>query len=461
MEKVLEVVILAAGQGTRMKSALAKVLHPIGGTPMLSHVIATAKQLSPQRIHVVYGHGGDTIQSQFGDDDLNWCLQHEQLGTGHAVLQAIDHVSSAAIVLVLYGDVPLIREQTLHGVLQALPGHVLSLLTANLDKPEGYGRILRDEQGKVRGIVEEQDASEVEKRISQVNTGFLAAGADDLKRWLSKTNQNNAQGEYYLTDCTRLAIQEGGSVTVVDCNDVEEIMGINDKQQLAVCERAYQRRQALQLMEQGVTLRDPARLDVRGKVIVGRDINIDINVILEGQIQLGDDVKVGANCIIKDSSIGAGTEIKPNSVIEQADIGNRCQIGPFTRIRPQTNLADEVHLGNFVEVKKSFIDATSKVNHLSYIGDSEIGKRVNVGAGTITCNYDGANKHKTKIGDDVFIGSDTQLIAPVELGDGTTIGAGSTITKDTPTNQLTLSRAPQVSIKGWQRPRKAKAEGKN
>ena len=364
-------------------------------------------------------------------------------------------------MVVLYGDVPLIREETLHKVLQALPGNALSLLTATLEKPEGYGRILRDEEGAVRGIVEEKDATENEKRISEINTGILSAGADELKRWLNKTYQNNIQGEYYLTDCTGLAVQEGSSIADVDCHDVEEVMGINDKRQLAACERVYQRRQAEYLMDQGVTLLDPARLDIRGKVVVGRDVSIDMNVILQGKIEIGDDVIIGANCIIKDSVIGTGTEIKPNSVIEQADIGDRCQVGPFTRIRPQTRLADAVHLGNFVEVKKSFIDTTSKVNHLTYIGDSEIGKRVNVGAGTITCNYDGANKHRTRIGDDVFIGSDTQLIAPIVLGDGATIGAGSTITKDAPEDQLTLSRAPQVTIEGWQRAGKGKTKGKD
>ncbi len=456
MEKVLEVIILAAGQGTRMKSALPKVLHPIGGAPMLSHVISTSKCLSPQHIHVVYGHSGDSVRSQVDNDGLNWCHQAEQLGTGHAVLQALKHVSPAANVLVLYGDVPLIREQTLRRVLQSLPGHALSLLAVTLDNPKGYGRILRDDQGAVHRIVEEKDASEAEKSISQVNTGFLTARANDLQRWLRKTNQNNAQGEYYLTDCTAIAVQEGGSVTVVDCPDAEEVMGINDKRQLAVCERAYQRRRANELMDRGVTLRDPARFDVRGTVEVGRDVSIDVNVVLEGIIEIGDRVTIGANCIVKNSLIGAQTEIKPNSVIEDAIIGDRCQIGPFTRIRPQTRLADEVHLGNFVEVKKSFINSKSKVNHLTYIGDSEIGKRVNVGAGTITCNYDGANKHRTRIGDDVFIGSDTQLIAPIVLGDGATIGAGSTITKDAPEDKLTLSRAPQVTIKGWQRASKGK-----
>lgn len=455
MERNLAVVILAAGQGTRMNSVLPKVVHPIGGRPMLSHVIASAQRLSPQQIHVVYGHGGERVKHSLGNAQVQWCLQAEQLGTGHALMQALPEVEPQATVLVLYGDVPLIRGETLQLLLSHCEHYAISLLSVELEDPTGYGRIIR-EGHVVHKIIEEKDASEAQRAISEVNTGILAAKAKDLDRWLGQITNDNAQGEYYLTDCIAQAVTEGGSVNAMVCTDAREVMGINDKCQLAACERTFQQRQAERLMRVGVTLLDPARVDVRGEVSVGSDVSVDINVIFEGKVALGDGASIGPNCILRDTVIGPGTRILANTVIEEATIGQRCEIGPFTRIRPATRLADEVRLGNFVEVKKSVIEDGSKVNHLSYIGDSEVGRRVNVGAGTITCNYDGANKHTTRIGDDVFIGSDTQLIAPVTVGDGATIGAGSTITKDAPENRLTLSRARQLSIEGWRRPRKSK-----
>ncbi len=452
----LEIIVLAAGQGTRMRSDLPKVLHPVGGRPLLGHVLEVARGLSPKSIHVVYGHGGEDLIARFESPGLNWCHQSPQLGTGHAVQQALPGVEPGACVLVLYGDVPLIRAETLRALLDHLPGHGLALLSVELSDPGGYGRVLRAPEGAVRAIVEERDAQGRERDITEVNTGILAARAGDLRRWLERLDNDNAQGEYYLTDCVAAAVGEGLTVSAVVCPDPSEVMGVNDKAQLAVCERAYQRRQAEHLMRAGATLLDPARLDVRGQVTVGRDVTLDIDVILEGEVSLGDGVHIGAHCVIRDAHIAAGTVVRPFTVIERAELGERCQIGPYTRIRPDTRLADEVHLGNFVEVKKAFIDERSKVNHLSYIGDSLVGKRVNVGAGTITCNYDGAHKHTTRIGDDVFIGSDTQLIAPLSVGDGATIGAGTTLTRDAPPGQLTLGRARQVSIAGWQRPCKDK-----
>jgi bifunctional UDP-N-acetylglucosamine pyrophosphorylase/glucosamine-1-phosphate N-acetyltransferase len=455
MDTELVIIVLAAGQGTRMRSDLPKVLHPVGGRPLLGHVLEVAQGLSPESIHVVYGHGGEALRSHFeSQPGLNWCHQSPQLGTGHAVQQALPHIDPEATVLVLYGDVPLIRAKTLSALLERLAGHGLSLLSVELADPSGYGRVLREPMGAVRRIVEHRDAQGPERAIAEVNTGILAARAGDLQRWLDGLDNANAQGEYYLTDCVAAAVQEGLVVSAMVCPDPQEVMGVNDKAQLAACERAYQRRQAERLMHSGVTLLDPGRIDVRGEVSVGRDVTLDIDVILEGEVSLGDGVHIGAHCIIRDTHISAGTELLPFTVIECSEVGERCQIGPYTRIRPDTRLADEVHLGNFVEVKKSFIDARSKVNHLSYIGDSLVGKRVNVGAGTITCNYDGGHKHTTHIGDDVFIGSDTQLIAPVSVGDGATIGAGTTITRDAPAGQLTVGRARQVSVAGWQRPRK-------
>jgi bifunctional UDP-N-acetylglucosamine pyrophosphorylase/glucosamine-1-phosphate N-acetyltransferase len=454
MEKDLVIVVLAAGQGTRMKSAMPKVIHPIGGKPMLVHVIETARQLLPRDIYVVYGYGGDRVISEINQPGVHWCLQEKQLGTGHALSQALPKVSPEQTVLILYGDVPLIGAQTLKYLLQSLDSHALSLLSVELEDPIGYGRIIRDKQGMMCRIAEEKDATCEQKKISEINTGIMCAGAEDLARWLNKVQNNNSQGEYYLTDCVEVAVEENRTVNAVICHDAYEVMGINDKRQLAACERRYQQRETEQLMLSGVTLYDPSRVDIRGKLTVAQDISIDINVVFEGEVNLGNRVSIGPNCLIKNATIGDDTQIKANTVIEDAEIGVGCQIGPYTRIRPETYLADEVHLGNFVEIKKSSINKQSKVNHLSYIGDSQVGKRVNVGAGTITCNYDGAYKHATLIGDDAFIGSDTQFIAPVKVGNGATIGAGSTITKDAPDNQLTLSRADQISIDGWERPRK-------
>ncbi|MEN8129134.1 MAG: bifunctional UDP-N-acetylglucosamine diphosphorylase/glucosamine-1-phosphate N-acetyltransferase GlmU [Pseudomonadota bacterium] len=456
MDKELVIIILAAGQGTRMKSSLPKVLHPIGGQPMLAHVIDTAEMLSPKDIYIVYGHGGERVISEIDRPSIHWCLQEEQLGTGHAVSQALPTILPEQKVLVMYGDVPLIRADTLKNILLALKDNDLSLLTVEIKNPQGYGRIVRDDHGKVCRIVEEKDADHAVKEIKEVNTGILAADASALRRWLNKVRSHNAQGEFYLTDCVETAVLEGGAIGAQICPDHTEVMGVNDKLQLAESERIYQRRQVEQLMINGATLRDPARLDLRGKLKIGQDVTIDVNVIFEGDVSLGNNVFVGPNCFIKDAVIAADTQISSNTVIEKAAIGKGCRIGPYTRIRPETQLGKEVHLGNFVEIKKSIVDDKTKINHLSYVGDSQIGKRVNVGAGTITCNYDGAYKHLTRIGDDAFIGSDTQLVAPVEVGKGATIGAGSTITRSAPEHQLTLSRANQVSIEGWQRPAKKK-----
>lgn len=452
------VIILAAGEGKRMRSLLPKVLHPVGGRPMLSHVVDTARALKPDAINIVYGHGGDRVKSRYGDADLRWCLQAEQLGTGHAVMQAVPQLDSDAMALVLSGDAPLVTPETLQRLVASLSGHAISLLSVFLDNPAGYGRIIREDQTRVRRIVEEQDADAAQRAIREVNTGILVAKASELCRWLQRTGTDNAQREYYLTDCISLAVEEGGAVHAELCSDPDEVRGINDKVQLAQVERVYQRRQAFNLMRQGVSVLDPARLDIRGRVSAGRDVLLDVNVVLEGDIKLEDGASIGANCVIRNSAIGANTEVLPNCVIEEAHIGAHCRIGPFTRIRPHTSLGQKVHLGNFVEVKASRIDDGSKINHLSYIGNTEMGSRTNVGAGTIVCNYDGANKHQTTIGDDVFIGSDTQLVAPVAVGNGATIGAGSTVTKDAPPGELTLSRVRQTVIKGWRRPKKGTGE---
>jgi len=451
----LAIIILAAGHGKRMRSQMPKVLQPVGGKPMLWHVVEQAKKLAPDSISVVYGHGGDAVRQRFAGAELNWCLQAERLGTGHAVAQALPGIDAGATVLVLYGDVPLITQTTLQRMLPALENHAISLLSVRLADPRGYGRIIRDDNEQVREIVEENEASPAERAVREVNTGILVAQARDLQRWLNQIGNDNAQGEYYLTDCIRLAVESGGRVRAEECADQDEVMGVNDKCQLAIVERAYQRRLAADLMRQGVIVLDPVRLDIRGQVTAGCDVTVDVNVIFEGEVKLGEGVRVGANCVIRDTAIGAGTSILPNCVIEEAHIGADCKVGPFARIRPHTSLADGARVGNFVELKASEIGAGSKINHLSYIGDTAMGAGTNVGAGTIVCNYDGAHKHRTRIGNDVFIGSDTQLVAPVSVGDGATIGAGSTITKDAPAGALTLSRARQTVVKGWQRPKKA------
>ena len=450
----LNIVILAAGKGTRMHSDKPKVLHSLAGRPLLQHVLDTAAQLAPGKTCVVYGHGGETVPQAMAQYEAAFVLQEPQLGTGHAVQQAIPQLPEQGLTLVLYGDVPLIQHTTLQQML-ASP-NALTLLTVNLDHPAGYGRIVRDESGNVNSIVEEKDATQEQRAIGEVNTGILAAPTHLLRNWLAQLRNNNVQGEYYLTDIVAMAVEQGVTVHTVQAAHVWEVLGVNSKTQLADLERTWQSRQAHRLLEQGVTLADPARLDVRGNLVCGRDVEIDIGCIFEGEVHLGNNVKVGAYSVIRNSRIASGTHIAPFSHIDQTEIGNNCHIGPYARLRPGSKLHNDVHIGNFVEVKNSEIAANSKANHLSYIGDSSVGSRVNIGAGTITCNYDGANKFRTIIEDDVFIGSDTQLVAPVKIGRGSTIGAGSTITRDTPEGELTLSRSKQVSIAGWKRPTKKK-----
>ena len=453
----LSIVILAAGQGTRMRSALPKVLHPIGGRPLLRHVINTASQLSPDSIHVVFGHGGDQVREVLADADVSWIEQAEQLGTGHAVDQVMPLISDDNTVLVLYGDVPLITPETLQPMVEQAGSGKLSVLTAVLDDPCGYGRMVRDDEGRLTSIIEHKDASEEHLQIREVNTGFLAAPAGMLRGWLSKLDNSNVQGEYYLTDVIAMAAADGVPVESAGAADEFEILGVNDRVQLATLERAYQRRLADRLMRAGVTLADPARIDIRGELFTGSDCSIDVNAVFEGNVRLGDGVCIGPNCVISNTRIGDATQVFANCVIEDACIGGSSRIGPFARIRPETELDERVHVGNFVEIKKSKIAAGSKVNHLSYIGDTRMGSGVNIGAGTITCNYDGANKHLTEIGNDVFIGSDTQLVAPVRVGDGATIGAGTTVTREVPAGELTLSRCPQKTIEGWRRPVKKRS----
>jgi bifunctional UDP-N-acetylglucosamine pyrophosphorylase/glucosamine-1-phosphate N-acetyltransferase len=453
----LSIIILAAGQGTRMRSALPKVLHPLGGLPLLQHVIRTAQTLNPGHIAVVYGHGGEQVKEALAHEPVEWILQDQQLGTGHAVDQAMSSVKDDDTVLVLYGDVPLIQADTLATLVKKANAGQLAVLTAELDNPQGYGRMLRDDKGRLVGIVEQKDASEVQLSIREINSGFLAAPADCLRGWLQRLDNSNAQGEYYLTDIIAMAASDGVAVESTSAKNECEILGVNDRVQLAQLERIWQRQQAETLMRGGVTLADPARLDMRGEVSTGQDCRIDINVVLEGKVSLGERVSIGPGCVIKNASIGDDVEIFAHCVIEDGIIGTACRIGPFARIRPETKLAEQVHVGNFVEIKKSTVAKGSKINHLSYIGDTHMGSGVNVGAGTITCNYDGANKHLTEIGDNVFIGSDTQLVAPVKVGDGATIGAGTTITRDVPDNELTLSRSKQQTITGWKRPVKDKA----
>ena len=456
----LNIVILAAGLGKRMHSTLPKVLHPLAGRPLLSHVLDTARALVPEKICVVYGHGGEIVPQVIADKKLIWVKQEPQLGTGHALMQTLPHLDRKGVTLVLYGDVPLTRVETLKKLMAAAAAKYLALLTLELDQPTGYGRIVRSSKGsKITAIVEEKDASKAQRQIREINTGIMAIPNQYLYDWLPKLENRNAQQEYYLTDIVAMAVTDGVKVEAAQPDHAWEILGINSKAQLAALERTYQNESASRLLEQGVTLADPSRIDIRGQLACGSDVAIDVNCIFEGLVQLGDNVRVGAHSILKNVKVAAGTTIAPFSLIEDAEIGKNCRIGPYARIRPGTRLASEVHIGNFVEVKNSSIAAGSKANHLSYIGDTIIGKNVNIGAGTITCNYDGANKHQTIIEDDVFIGSDTQLIAPVTVAKGATIGAGSTITKDTPPESLTLSRAKQMSIAGWKRPvKKAKSE---
>jgi len=452
----LNIVILAAGKGTRMYSDKPKVLHALAGKPLVQHVLDCAAALQPQQVCVVYGHGGEAVPQALRQYPAQFVIptqfiiQAPQLGTGHAVQQAMPHLGNDGQTLVLYGDVPLIQHSTLHQMRQA--GDGLTLLTVNLDNPTGYGRIVRGAQGDVQCIVEEKDASPEQREITEVNTGILLAPTSKLREWLAKLQNNNAQGEYYLTDIVAMAVQQGIAVHTVQPAHEWEIHGINSKTQLAVLERNWQQVEASRLLAHGVTLADPARLDVRGKLSCGRDVEIDVGCIFEGEVTLGDNVRVGAYSIIRNAAIASGTDVAPYSHIDSSEVGANCHIGPYARLRPGTRLHDGVHIGNFVEVKNSEIAAHSKANHLSYIGDSTVGSRVNIGAGTITCNYDGANKYRTVIEDDVFIGSDTQLVAPVRVGKGATIGAGSTITKDAPEGELTLSRSKQTTVSGWKRP---------
>jgi len=448
----LSIIILAAGQGTRMRSGMPKVLHSLAGRPLLAHVIETARTLDTADIHVVIGHGASRVRETFQEQDIHWVLQEQQLGTGHAVAQVMPAIADDQTVLVMYGDVPLISAATLEPLVVTAGQGCVGLLTAELDDPAGYGRILHHADGSISGIVEEKDASAAQRAIREINTGFMAAPAARLRHWVADLDNNNAQGEFYLTDVIARAVADGVSVRGVSAANLEEVLGINDRAQLAVQERCYQQRQAVRCMREGITLLDPARFDLRGRLTAGEDVVIDVNAVLEGEIVLGSRVTLGPNVILRNTRVGDDVSILANCVIEDADIGSGSRIGPFARLRPETRLAEHTHVGNFVEIKKSDVGSGSKINHLSYVGDTTIGRDVNIGAGTITCNYDGANKHRTVIGDNVFIGSDTQLVAPVEVKDGATIGAGSTITRDAPANELTLSRAPQQTRAGWKRP---------
>ncbi len=451
MSHPLHVIILAAGEGKRMKSTLPKVLQPIAGRPMLAHVIDAARALQPAGIHVVYGHGGAQVQAALaGQADLHWAEQARQLGTGHAVQQAMPGIPDAARVLVLYGDVPLITPQTLTRLLAAQ--RPLAVLAAELDDPTGYGRVVRDSEGHVAAIVEQKDADATQRRIGLVNTGVIAAEAADLRRWLGQLRSDNAQGEYYLTDVFAAAAHEFRAAEVVLVDDAVETEGANDPWQLAQLERAFQRRQVRALCMAGARVADPARVDIRGAVTVGRDVEIDVDVVFEGTVVLGDGVRIGPFCRIKDAQLGAGTEVRAHCDIEGAQCVAGAHIGPYARLRPGTLLAEGVHVGNFVEIKKASLGRGSKANHLSYLGDAVIGSQVNIGAGTITCNYDGVNKFVTTIGDGVFVGSNSALVAPVTLGEGATIGAGSTISKDAPPHKLTVARERQVTLEGWHRP---------
>jgi bifunctional UDP-N-acetylglucosamine pyrophosphorylase/glucosamine-1-phosphate N-acetyltransferase len=451
----LDIVILAAGQGTRMRSALPKVLHPVAGRPMLGHVIHTARELTPQGIHVVIGHGAEKVREGLAADDLQFVVQERQLGTGHAVAQALPQVT-ADTVLILYGDVPLIEAATLRRLLARVGPDSLGLLTVNLADPTGYGRIVRDEEGKVLAIVEHKDATEAQRAIGEGNTGILAVPGERLADWLGRLSNDNVQGEYYLTDVIAMAVADGLRVDTEVALDPLEVQGANDRRQLAELERHYQLREARRCMAAGVTLRDPARFDVRGELTIGRDVTIDINVILEGRVVIEDDVSIGANCVIKDSTLRRGVVIKPNSHLDGAVMGEDSDAGPFARLRPGSVLGARAHVGNFVELKNARLGDDAKAGHLTYLGDAEIGARTNIGAGTITCNYDGANKHRTVLGEDVFIGSNNSLVAPVDISSGATTAAGSTITQDVPAAHLAVGRARQRNIDDWQRPVKIK-----
>jgi bifunctional UDP-N-acetylglucosamine pyrophosphorylase/glucosamine-1-phosphate N-acetyltransferase len=458
---MLSIVILAAGQGKRMHSRLPKVLHRLAGRTLLEHVYIAASRLRSRRIHVVYGYGGDQVPKEHPHMDVDWVEQERQLGTGHAVMQVIDGIPAADNLMILCGDVPLITCESLERLEEAAKSTGFGLMTSAVDSPRGYGRIIRDASGKVTRIVEEQDANPDEAALHEINTGIMIVRCKWLRKWLFDLDTHNVQGEFYLTDIVPMAAREGILINTASPDSEMEIRGINTRVQLAEIERYYQLVQAHQLMHRGVTLMDPARFDLRGDLEIGRDVSIDVNVVIEGSVSIGDNVSIGPNCCIRNADIGSGVQMLPNCVIDNAVIGNHCRIGPFARIRPQTRLAEDVHVGNFVELKNAEVAAGSRINHLSYVGDSEIGRDVNVGAGTITCNYDGAEKHRTVIEDDVFIGSDTQLVAPVRVGRGATIAAGTTVTRDVEPDTLVLSRVEQKAVQGWERPgKREKGKGK-
>ncbi len=449
----LSIVILAAGQGTRMRSGRPKVLHEVAGRPMLGHVIDVARSMLPDAMYVVHGHGAEAVRAAFSDGDLDWVLQAEQLGTGHAVAQALPRIPETHRVLVLCADVPLLRGDTLHRLLDAA-GDEAGLLAVDLPDPTGYGRVLRDADGGVAGIVEEKDASDRQRRITEVNTGVMCLPAGRLRHWLDGLSSDNAQGELYLTDVIAMARRDGVNVRMAASDDPREVQGVNNRAQLAVVERAWQAREAERLMLAGATLADPARLDVRGRLTCGRDVFIDVNCVFAGTVEIADGVEVGPNCVIRDSRIGPGARIDANSVVDGAEVAGDCRIGPFARLRPGTRLARAARVGNFVEIKNTRVGEASKANHLSYIGDAEIGAGVNIGAGTITCNYDGAHKHSTVIEDGVFVGSGTELVAPVTVRRGATVGAGTTLRDDAPADSLTLANGATKTIEGWRRPTK-------
>lgn len=439
-----------------MRSDIPKVLQPLAGKPLLGHVLELCAALSAQQTVVVYGHGGDTVQAAFPDPSVRWALQSQQLGTGHAVQQAMPDIDDGHRVLILCGDVPLLRPETVDRLLVKTRPDSVGVLTVDMPAPYGYGRIVRADDGTVTGIVEQKDASPAEAAITEINSGVFVVPAANLREWLSALKPQNAQGEFYLTDIVGMAVADSVSVQAVLANDPDDIMGINDRAQLAAAERVFQRRAAEQLMRAGARLADPARIDIRGQVTCGRDVFIDVNAVLAGEVHIGDRVTIGPNCVVSDSAIGEDSQVLSHCVIDNAQVGNACTIGPFARLRPGTELAQQAKVGNFVEIKKSQVGIGSKVNHLTYIGDATLGDNVNVGAGTITCNYDGANKHQTIIGDGAFIGSGVELVAPVEVGSGATIGAGSTLTKSAPDDKLTLERARQKTLDSWQRPEKKK-----
>lgn len=450
----LSVIILAAGQGKRMHSDLPKVLQPLGGTTLLEHVVSSAASLKPDAIHVVYGHGGERVPAALAHLEVRWALQAQQLGTGHAVMQALPAIPDSHDVLILYGDVPLVRPDTLQSLAASAARGALAMLSAKLSDPTGYGRVVRDQSGRVQRIVEHKDATASERNINEINTGLMACAAGKLRGWLDKVGNHNAQQEYYLTDVIAMAVADGVAVEAILAGEEGEVAGVNDRLQLAAAEQTLRARNAEALMQQGVTLRDPLRIDVRGTLDCGRDVTIDVNCLFEGRVKLGNRVHLGAGVVIRDCEIGDDTEVLAYSVLDGARIGARVRIGPFARIRPESDLADETHVGNFVEIKKSKLGRGSKANHLAYVGDAQIGERVNVSAGVITCNYDGVHKHTTIIGDDAFIGSDSTLIAPVTVGAGAYIAAGSAISQDAPAGQLSIARARQTSVPHWQPPKK-------